>query len=121
MDFQKTAFYRLVYLHEILSIFIKSPDFKEIKEITDFNQEPYTVCSFFTENCLFSRDNLLDINQISKELYRSVHLCGKLHIFIKLLDFNEIKDIKEIRDFLPDFKREPFTVCCTCLKYYQND
>ena len=36
--FQKTAFYRLVYLHEILSIFIKSPDFNEIKEITDFKQ-----------------------------------------------------------------------------------
>ena len=38
MDFQKTAFYRLVYLHEILSILIKSPDFNEIKEITDFKQ-----------------------------------------------------------------------------------
>ena len=38
MDFQKTAFYRLVYLHGTLSIFIKSPDFNEIKEITDFNQ-----------------------------------------------------------------------------------
>ena len=44
MDFQKRAFYRLVYLHEKLSIFIKSPDFneitdfKEITEITDFNQ-----------------------------------------------------------------------------------
>ena len=38
IDFQKTAFYRLVYLHGILSIFIKSPDFNEIKEISDFNQ-----------------------------------------------------------------------------------
>ena len=56
-NFQKRAFYRLVYLHEILSIFIKSPDFNEIKEITDFNQI---------------------------------------------------------------FKREPSTVCCTCLKYYQK-
>ena len=36
MEFQKRAFYRLVYLHEILSIFIKSPDFNEIKQITDF-------------------------------------------------------------------------------------
>ena len=33
MDFQKRALYRLVYLHGILSIFIKSPDFNEIKEI----------------------------------------------------------------------------------------
>ena len=42
--FQKRASYRLVYLYEKLSIFIKSPDFneiidfneiKEIKEITD--------------------------------------------------------------------------------------
>ena len=46
-DFQKIAFCRLVYLHEILSIFIKSPDFNEIKEISDFKQifkrEPSTV------------------------------------------------------------------------------
>ena len=37
-NFQKRAFYRLVYLHQKLWIFIKSPDFNEIKEITDFNQ-----------------------------------------------------------------------------------
>ena len=42
--FQKIAFYRLVYLYEILSIFIKSPDFseitdiQEIKELSDFSQ-----------------------------------------------------------------------------------
>ena len=29
-NFQEIAFHRLVYLHEILSIFIKSPDFSEI-------------------------------------------------------------------------------------------
>ena len=37
MDFQKTAFYRLVYLHEKLSIFIKSPYFNEIKEMYLFH------------------------------------------------------------------------------------
>ena len=64
-DFQKRAFYRLVYLHEILSIFIKSPDFSEItdipeiKEISDFNQFskesllPFGVC-----NEQISSDNL---------------------------------------------------------------
>ena len=38
MDFQKRALYRLQFLHRKLSIFIKLPDFNEIKEITDFNQ-----------------------------------------------------------------------------------
>ena len=37
-DFQKRASYRLVCLYEKLSIFIKSPDFNEIKEISDFSQ-----------------------------------------------------------------------------------
>ena len=32
----KESFYRLVYLHEILSIFIKSQDFNEIKEMNRF-------------------------------------------------------------------------------------
>ena len=31
-NFQEIAFHRLVYLYEILSIFIKSPNFNEIKE-----------------------------------------------------------------------------------------
>ena len=29
--------------------------------------------------------------------------------------------IKEITDFNQIFQREPFTVCCTCPKYYQNE
>ena len=43
-------------------------------------------------------DCLLDTNQISKELYRSVSLHEKLSIFIKSPDFSEITDSKEIKD-----------------------
>ena len=35
-NFQEIAFHHLVYLHEILSILIKSPDFNDIKEIANF-------------------------------------------------------------------------------------
>ena len=38
MTFQKRAFYRLQFLHRKLSIFSEITDFKEIKEISDFNQ-----------------------------------------------------------------------------------
>ena len=38
MEFQKTAFYRLEYLYEKLSILIKSPDFSEITDFSASNQ-----------------------------------------------------------------------------------
>ena len=49
MDFQKRALYRLQFPHRKLSIFTKSPDFNEIKDIKeirdflpDFKREPST-------------------------------------------------------------------------------
>ena len=38
MDFQKTVFYHLQFLHRKLPIFSEITDSKEIKEISDFNQ-----------------------------------------------------------------------------------
>ena len=35
-NFQKRALYRLQFLHRKLSIFTKSPDFNDIKEIANF-------------------------------------------------------------------------------------
>ena len=51
MDFPKRAFYRLVYLYEKLSIYIKSPDFSEItdfsasKQISKESLIPFAVSS----------------------------------------------------------------------------
>ena len=48
-----------------LSIFIKSPDFNEIKEITDFSQFskesllPFGVLAL--ENCLFYKDEQISV------------------------------------------------------------
>ena len=108
-----------MYLHEKLSIFIKSPDFNEItdfsasKQISEESLIPFAVSSqkivyfhkmnrFQGISCLISKDILLvkNTNFSSQMLYRSVS--------------NE----QISRDFLPDFKREPSTVWSTCIKNY---
>ena len=57
-----------MYLHEKLSIFIKSPDFNEITDFSGFSKEtliPFAVSSqkiaYFQKIDRFSRDFLLDI------------------------------------------------------------
>ena len=96
----------MLYLSEILPKwpkwidFTETTDFNEIKEITYFKQ-------FLWNNALtrtfqmnrFSRDWLLHTNQISKELYHSVHLSEK---WTKWTDFNEITEINEIKE-ISDF------------------
>ena len=98
-NFSSQMLYRSVHLWKI-TYFHQMNRFQWFQWI--FKREPYNVCSFFTENCLFSRDNLLDINQISKELYRSVSLHEKLSIFIKSLDFKEITEITDFGQFSRD-------------------
>ena len=96
MNFPKRAFYRLLYLSQILP---KWTDFNEIKEITDFNQ-------FLKESLLPKNEQNEHISMKSRKLqkyhilanfqkrasYRLVYLYEILSIFIKSPDFNEIKE-----------------------------
>ena len=103
--FQDIACSRLVSLLRKLCIFTKWTHFSEITDSNRFSKEsllPFAVSSqkivYFHEmnrfswKSVFSRDNLLDINQISKELYRSVSLHERLYILRKLSNLTEITD-----------------------------
>ena len=78
--------------------------------LPDFKREPSTVWSTCIKNYIYSQNEQI-----------SVHLCGKLHIFIKLPDFNEIKEMNRFQSnyrfqwFQGNFKREPSTVWCTSI------
>ena len=63
MEFQKTAFYRLLYLFEILPKWLKWTDFNEIKEITDFNQ-------FLKESLLPKNEQNEHISMKSRKLQK---------------------------------------------------
>ena len=101
--FQDIACSHLVSLLRKLWIFTIWTHFSEITDSNRFSKEsllPFAVSSqkivYFHEmnrfpwKSVFSRDNLLDINQISKELYRSVSFIEKSCILRKLTDFYKI-------------------------------
>ena len=63
MDFKENDLFQENEQNEHISV--------KLQILRDFKREPYTVCSFFTENCLF-----LQNHQISMKLQISVLLSN---------------------------------------------